>query len=232
MRRLSTACLLAIPLSVSAANLACAETLLHLGETATITVAPDELEASLRAEAVSPSAAEAQNQVNAAIQDSLGRARQMAGVTVATGGYGVWKMGPTPQDRAERWQASQIIHLTSRDGAKLLSLVGDLQQKGLAVSNLGWRLSREAQRTAHQQATKTALAALRGRIDDAAGLLDLRFDHFKDVRLDSAPPQPAPVMRGTAMPMASPAAAAPPSAAPEDVPVSATAEADAVLLPR
>jgi hypothetical protein len=73
------------------------------------------------------------------------------------------------------------------------------------------------------------LSALRGRVDEAAALLDLRFDQYKDVRLDGATPQP--MFRAMAAPMAA-RTATPPSVAPEDVPVSATAEVDAVLLPR
>jgi hypothetical protein len=111
----------------------------------------------------------------------------------------------------------------------MLTLTGSLQQQGLVVSSLGWRLSPAGERQAHQQATKQALVALRGRVDEAAVLLDLRFEHFKDIRLDSVAPQP--LFRAMAPAMGA-AAAAPPSVAAEDVPVSATAEADAILVPR
>jgi uncharacterized protein len=207
---------------------ACAETLLHLAETATVMVAPDEIAATLSAQATSTSAADAQARVNAAMQDALAQAHKVEGLTVSTGAYGVWRTGP---NQGDRWQVSQTLNLAGHDGPALLTLVGALQQHGLAVSNLGWRLSRAAERQAHQAATKQALAALRGRVDEAAALLELRFDQFKEVRLDSALPQP--MFR--AMPAAmgiSAASAPPPSVAPEDVPVSATAEADAVLLPR
>src|SRR5581483_9381281 len=92
-----------------AASPACAETLLHLSDSETVTVAPDELAASLRAEASSAKPADAQQRVNAMMADALARARQIAGVTVSTGGYSVWHVGPTPQDRTERWQASQSL---------------------------------------------------------------------------------------------------------------------------
>ena len=183
------------------------------------------------AEATSASASDAQARVNAVMQDALSRAHKVDGLDVSTGGYGVWRTGPTPTDNRERWQVSQTLSLTGHDGPTLLNLVGALQQQGLAVSSLGWRLSHAAERQAHQAATKQALAGLRGRVEEAAALLDLRFDQFKEVRLDSAGPPPMP--RGIAMPMAIRAASAPPpSVAPEDVPVSATAEADAILLPR
>lgn len=208
-----------------------AETDLHLAETATVMAAPDEVSAALRAEAASPSPAEAQAKVNAMMQDAVARARNVSGITVSTGGYGVWRAAPNPAEHGERWQVSQTLNLTGRDAPALLTLVGALQQKGLVVSSLGWRLSPAAERQAHQAATKQALTALRGRADEAATLLDMRFGQFKTIRLDGAGPQP--ILRGMAVPMAMTAAAvAPPTIAPEDVPISATAEADAILLPR
>ncbi len=229
--RPATAGLAGLLACLALAEPARAETVLQLAETATIMAAPDEIAAILRVEATSASAGDAQARVNAAMQEALAQARKVDGLAVATGGYGVWRSGPTPTDRTERWQVSQTLSLTGRDGPSLLNLVGALQQHGLVVGSLGWRLSHTAELQAHQAATKQALAGLRGRVDEAAGLLDLRFDQFKNIRLDSAGPQPMP--RGVAMPMAMSAASAPPpSVAPEDVPVSATAEADAILLPR
>ncbi len=210
-----------------------AETVLRLGETATIMVAPDELAATLRAEATSASAPDAQNRVNTAMADALALARQTPGITVTTGGYHVWRNGPTPQDRTERWQASQSLTLTSLDGPVLLSLVGELQKKGLVTSGLGWRLSRQAQRSAYKEATRQALSALRGRAEEAAALLDLRFASFKEINLDNTAPTPS--ARVLAVPMATAAmspAAPPPSVAADDVPVSAMAQADAILMPR
>lgn len=206
---------------------ASAETVLHLAETATVMAAPDEITATLRVEVTLPSAVDAQARVNATMQDALAQAHKVNGLTVSTGGYGVWRTGPTQTDHTERWQVTQTLNLTGRDGPALLALVGALQQRGLAVSQLGWRLSQAAERQARQAATKQALAALRGRMDEAAALLDLRFDQFKDVRLDSNAQQP-PSPRAFAMAAAAP----PPSAVAEDLPVSATAEADAILVPR
>jgi uncharacterized protein len=206
-----------------------AETLLHLADTETVTVTPDELAASLRVEATSATPADAQQRVNAAMTDALANARKVAGVTAGTGAYTVWHVGPTPQDRTERWQASQSLDLTSRDSVALLTLVGILQHNGLAIGELNWRLSREAERRAHDEATRQALAALRSKAQDAAGLLDLRFDSFKQVRLEGTAQMPTPRFAGA---MAAMAAPAPPNAVAMDVPVSATAEADVILLPK
>jgi predicted secreted protein len=222
----TAALILASLLCVSAA---CAETLLHLADTETVTVAPDELAASLRAEATSASPADAQQRVNAAMADALSHAHKVTGVTVSTGAYSVWHVGPTPQDNSERWQASQSLELTSHDSVALLALVGVLQHNGLTIGELNWRLSREAQRKAHDEATRQAIAALLGRAQEAADLLHLRFGSFKEVRLDGTTPMPIPRFAGAMAAMAAPAAT-PPSAVAMDLPVSATADADAILL--
>jgi predicted secreted protein len=207
-----------------------AETLLRLSETATVTEHPDELDATLRVDVTAPSPAQAQRQVNATMETALATAKGVAGVTVSTGGYFVWRVGPPPLSSSEHWQANQSIQLTSHDGAALLKLVGDLQQKGLAVGQLDWRLSDTATRAARAEATRKAIAALRGRAEEAAALLDLRFDSFREVRLDAVHPQPMPRMM--MMSAAASASAPPPNAEPSDVNISATAEADVVLLPK
>jgi predicted secreted protein len=223
MMRVALGLVLVACLGISAAH---GETTLHLGETATIMAAPDELVGALRIEAVSASAADAQSRVNALVKAALAQASAVTAVTASTGGYGVWRTEPN----AERWRASQSIGVSSRDGAAVLTLVGELQQKGFTVAGLSWRLSREAERKARQVATRQALSALRGRAEEAAELLELRFLQFKDVRLDSAQPQPS--FRAS-MPMAMASAAAPPpSAVAEDVAVNATVEADAILTAR
>lgn len=226
MRR-AALCTLLVLLSPAAAR---AETLLHLAQTATVMAQPDELQATLQAEATSPQAAEAQQQVNRLVTAALAQARQVAGVTISTGGYSVWHIAPTPQDHADHWRASQSLQLTSHDGPALLQLVGTLQQHGLATQQLGWRLSRAAEQKAHDQATRQAVTRLRGRVEAVAALLGLHFASFKSVRLDVPPtPMPGPRLMGA---MLATAAAAPPQAVSEAIPVTATAEADAVLLPR
>jgi predicted secreted protein len=203
-----------------------ADTLLHLSESATVQAAPDEIAASLRAEAVSSSAADAQNKVNAAIGSALELARGTAGISASTGLYNVWRTTQGSQDRTERWQASQGLALTGKQVAPMLKLVGELQQKGLVVGQLGPRLSEEAERKAHETATAEALKRVQQRVQEIAGQLGLRFDHFKDVRLDGGP---APMPR-MAFAQAAVAGSAPPNVQQNELPVTATANVDAVLV--
>jgi len=89
----------------------------------------------------------------------------------------------------------------------------------------------DAERRAREEATKQALSGLRGRADRAADILGLKFASFREVRLDSVTPPP--IMPRQTMARATMAAAAPPpTAETEDLPVSASAEADIVLKPR
>lgn len=199
-----------------------AQTLLRLSETATVSAHPDEIDATLRAEATGASAQEVQAAVNAAASDALSQAHQAKGVQVGTGFYRVWHQSQ-PRDQ---WQASQSIELRSHDGAALLSLVGALQNKGLAVDQLGWRLSDELARKSRAEATRQAVLSLRGRAEEVAGLLGLRFAGFKEVRLDPERPMPGPRMLMAA------AAPSGPSAEESDIAVNATIEADVVLVPR
>ena len=208
------------------------DTILKLSETATVMVAPDELAASMRVEAISPTAQEAQRRVNELMAAAIAAARKLNGVVISTGSYSVWRVATSPADRNERWQSGQSLNLTGKDAEGLLKLVGDLQQMGLVQSNLMWRLSRDSERKARQDATKQALSTLRARADEAAGLLGLQFASFREVRLDSVAPPPILPRLQMASRAAMAAPAPPPNAEGEDMPVTASAEADVVLKPR
>ena len=208
------------------ASPAAAETLLHFAETAELRVPPDELAATLEAQASAATPADAQARVNAAIAAALAAAHGVASVTASTGAYRVWHQSP---EHVGTWQAAQGMDLRSADGASLLRLIGALQQQGLGVTQLEWRLSEQAERTVQAAARRQALQALRARAEDAATALDMRFVEFRDIRLDLAP-SAGPRF---AVPFARAAVgAAAPSAESEPIAVTATVEAEALLQPR
>jgi len=200
-----------------------ADTLLTFEETASISVHPDELVATVRSEILSASPAEAQTRVNEAIAAASDRAHHVAGIEVATGGYDVWRVSQP----ADRWQASQTLELRSHDAAALLDLVGKLQSQGLLLGALNWRLSDALMRQTEARARQTALGALRGRAEEAALTLGLKFVEFRSIRMDSSG-MPSPRMM--AMPRAMAASA--PVAETQDVDVSETVAAEAVLQAR
>ncbi len=210
---------------LAAMPVSAAETLLRLSETAHVTVKPDELVAVLRAEGTGATAAAAQAQANAMVRRTLDAVAAKPGITATTGGYGVWQRAkPNTQ-----WSAVQSVTLKSQDGPTLLALVGTLQAGQLALERLSWQVSPNAARRAQSEATKQALGALRGRSEEAAAILSLKFTGFREIRMQD---QPRPVMlMGAARAMAAPAEAPPPSAEAEDADIAATVEADAVLAP-
>jgi uncharacterized protein len=201
-------------------------TILRLAETAEVLREPDELVATLRAEARGSSAAAVQEAVNRAVAQALERARSVPSVRAATGAY--WT------NRAEEgrvWTAQQQVTLRGREAAPLLDLVGQLQGGGMAVSGLTWRLSREATRSARQEAAGLALEGVQRRAEDLAAQMNMRVLRYAEIRVDVPEHAPAPRMAMAAAPMAA-RAAAPPLAVAEEIAVSATVAADAVLGPR
>lgn len=204
-----------------------AETLLHIGETAEVTRAPDEVVANLRAEARAGTAAGAQEAVNRAIAAAVARAQAVAGIQVATGSY--WT-SRTDENRA--WQASQGLTLRGGDPAKLLDLVGQLQQQGLVTSGIAFGLTRDAARSAREEASRLALDALQRRARAVAEQLGLELVGLREVRID-AEDRHSPRPMAMAMARAdSGRPAAPPVAVAEDVVVPAAVTAVVVLRPR
>lgn len=208
-----------------------AETILHLNQSMTMAVAPDELLAILRIEATATSAAEAQGRVNTLARAATAAAEPVKDVRFASIGYNVGRVGVPPNDRGGPWRASQTFRLASGDGAALLTLVGVLQQKGLAVTAMQWRLSPETERKARQSATRDVLKTLTERTTDAAEALGMAFSHFRTIQLDAEDPG-GPSPRPMAMGRMVEAAAPPPTAQPDDVIITATAQVEAVLVKR
>ncbi len=201
------------------------ETALHLSETAEVTRAPDEVVATLRAEARAPTAAAAQEAVNRAIAAAVTRAQAVSSARVSTGGY--WT-GRGEEGRG--WQAAQSVTLRGGEAPALLELTAALQSQGLALQHLTWTLTRDAARQAREEASRLALDALRRRADALAGQLNLAVAGIREVRIDAPDRSPRPMP--TAAMRSSASGAAPPVAIAEDITVPATVEAVVVLRPR
>jgi len=214
--------LLATPALAQPASLA--ETLLHISESAEVTRTPDEIVATLRAEARAATAAAAQDIVNRAVAAAIARAQAVPGIRVSTGGY--WT---ARNEDGRNWQATQSVTLRGSDSAKLLELAGMLQGQGLAMGDLRFGLTREAQRAARDEASHSALDALQKRAETVATQLGLRLVGLREVRIDAP---------GDAMPRAMEAArsyssaGSSPVALADDVVVQATVQAVIMLGPR
>lgn len=230
MRRALLAALiasLALPVPLHAqAPAGLAETILHIADSAEVTRSPDEVVASLRAEARAGTAAAAQEAVNRAVTAAVARAQGVQGVRVSTTGYWTGRV-----DEGRSWQASQGVTIRGGEGPAVLELVGALQSGGLAVNGLTWTLRRETARAARQEASSLALEALQRRAEGVATQLGLVLVGLREVRVDvpdASIPRPAPMMARASASAAPP----PPVAVAEDVVVSASVSAVAVLRPR
>jgi predicted secreted protein len=209
-----------------AAPAARADTILRLSVTATVTAMPDELVAQLTANADAATAGAAQRQVNEMVEAALGAAKPLSAVTASTTQYSVWH----ETDPKDIWHASQGIALRSHDGGGLLTLIGTLQQQGLAVGDLGWQLSPALSEKTYEQAIAKAIDLLTQRATTVAALLHLTATGFRSVSVGEdagRPPQPVGMMRMMAM---APTAAPPPSARADAVMVSATVSGEARLV--
>jgi predicted secreted protein len=216
---------LTIAVLTTLAQPAAAATVLHLSETAHVSVHPDELAGSLSLNATAATPVAAQAQVNAAIARALDEVKSVPGVTVSTGFYRVWQTVKP----ANEWHASQQIDLKQKgDGAALLKLVGTLQGEGLMLQGLGWEVAPETARRVQAEATRAALGRLRGRAEEAAEILGLRFISFRQVSIEPGRPIPAPFHRAMAMAAGAEAMSAP-TAESTDVEIESTVSADADL---
>ncbi len=201
------------------------ETRLRVSETGTARRDPDEIQAVLKAEFRNSQAANAQAQVNRAIAAATEAARAVPGVVANPG-------RPTAHrpDLARDWVASQTLTLRAADPVALLELAGRLQQAGLAVTELSWRLTEAPTRAAREEAARDALRQVRARAALVADELGMQVSQLRDIYLDASPDSPTPMMvtptRGSSY------SGAPPQLAREEIVITARVTADIILSPR
>jgi predicted secreted protein len=162
------------------------QTLITLTVTERTRVGQDTLSADLRIEIDHRDAAEVQNQINEAMAQALAITRDIDGIDVSTGYYGVYQFNRNPSgNRAdEMWRGNQSITLQSRDSATLLELAGRLQAMGFLMNQLSYSLSTEradevrdnlmeaALQRAQQKATRAAAALGKTNVDIASVDID------------------------------------------------------------
>jgi uncharacterized protein len=207
-----------------------AETRLVLNETASREVEQDTLVAVLVARDEAPSPREAQAAVNALMTAAIERARGVEGVRPSTGGYRVYQHIDHAGERGD-WIAEQDLQLVAADAAVLLELVGTMQDEGLIVGGLSYRLSPEARRALQDELTATAIETLLARAERVADAMTLEVLRIDTVRiggvLDQPPVRPMMMARAEAMD-----AMPPPMALPDQETVSVSIEAEVLLVPR
>jgi predicted secreted protein len=206
-----------------------ARTKLVLSATATREVEQDTLVAVLSAHAEAASARAAQASVNRMMTAAVEKARAVATIRAASGGYRVHQQYDK-DGRPVAWVAEQDLRLTSREAAPLLELIGTLQADGLNVNGLSYQLSAEARRALEDDLTVEAIQTLRSRADRVATSMGMRVLAITTLQVGEAPGQPPirPMFRA----MTAEAAPTPPVALPDLETVSASVSAELVLIPR
>jgi predicted secreted protein len=199
-------------------------TVLHLSQTAERTLARDLLRVELRVEETGSDPRAVQSAINRRMAAALDRARQAEGVHVETGSYRVGE--ERPPNRAATWRGSQSLILKSKNADATLKLVGALQSDGLSTASLGYEVSPETVRSAQDDLTAEALAALDRRAASIAEAAHLAVLRYRDLRVGNAETEGRPMPRfgGAAM-----TAGAPPVAEPGEAVVRVTVEAELLL---
>jgi predicted secreted protein len=199
-------------------------TVLHLTETAQRNVPRDRLRADLAAEITDPDAAKVQAEINLRMNAALARIKALPDIAIEMAGYSVFQ--DRPDKGPVQWHGSQSLSLTAADFAKLLALVGDLQDAGLVVRGLAPELSREARQAVEDDLTDIALGRIRKRADRIAAALGTTVERFRDLNIGNVATPPMPLR---AMAAAAPMLAQAPVAEPGEAILSMTAQADIVL---
>lgn len=199
------------------------ETRLRLGASGEVRVAPDELLAVLRVEARGFEAGAVQGEVNRRMAAALAAARAVEGVTATTGRYVTHQ-----EPRGGEFLAQQSLSLVAARGEPALALIARLQEEGLLLGELRWRLSEGAARAARDAAMREAIRALRERAEVVARELGLRVAALTHLSVDAAP-EARPFAMAAPQPARAAGAVPPPVAAAEDIPVTFHVTGDLLL---
>ncbi|MBI1363704.1 MAG: DUF541 domain-containing protein [Proteobacteria bacterium] len=106
------------------------------------TVTPDTLTASLSFIATASTLKAAQQQLNSAFKGLVATAKKGKGYKVATGGYYAGENYNRDETAAKTFSARQSITLTGTDAADaILAVVAELQEAGMALNGLNYSLS-------------------------------------------------------------------------------------------
>ncbi len=197
-------------------------TVLHLSEAADREIRRDRLRAQLRVEVVAGNAKQVQADINRRMTSALDKVKALPGIKPQTGGYSVYE--ERQQNVPTRWRGNQALTLVGRDFVELLTIVGELQNDGLA-------LMPETARAAQDELTSVALKRLSERAERIAADLHLEVLRYRDIRVGNVGgdrPIPRAMLMGGA---AAGAAVAPPAAEAGDATVQVSVDADVILGP-
>lgn len=212
------------------------ETLVNLSATERVEVDQDLLVASLRYEAEGKDAKIVQDDINTTMADALEMAKNFTDVKVETQQYYIYRNEHYPEGVRRpviTWRGQQGLMLKSKNSAKLLELVGELQEKKLAVSGINYMVSPELLEETQNALLEGALKKLTAKSERIAKALGKSKADLLNVNVDTGGYYPQPMMARAEMAMDGVASAkmAAPVAAPGQTDITLTVSATARIKP-
>lgn len=134
----------------------------------------DQVRAVVYSEGQGSNPAEIARRVNQEIAGALQLIRGKAGVSVKSGNQSTYPVYGRDQ-KIESWRMRSELVLESRDLGAVSDLLGELQQRRLAVGNVSQMPSPETRREVEDEATRDAIKAFQERAAVIAGALGKRW---------------------------------------------------------
>jgi predicted secreted protein len=188
-------------LSLFVVSLAClgvstaqAGTTVDLAAEASRPAANDQVQAVVFVEARGANPALLARQVNQEIAGALQLIRGKAGVQAKSGNQSTYPVYGREQ-KIEGWQMRSELVLESRDLAAVSELLGELQQRKLAVGQVSQMPSPETRRKVEDEATRDAIRAFQARAEVIAAALGKPWKIKQLAVSQQGGPQPMPVFR-------------------------------------
>lgn len=178
-------------LGVSAAQ---AGTTVDLAAEASRPAANDQVQAVVFVEARGANPAVLARQVNQEIAGALQLIRGKAGVQAKSGNQSTYPVYGREQ-KIEGWQMRSELVLESRDLGAVSELLGELQQRKLAVGQVSQMPSPETRRKVEDEATRDAIRAFQARAEVIAAALGKPWKIKQLSVSQQGGPQPVPVFR-------------------------------------
>jgi uncharacterized protein YggE len=190
---------------------ASAQTTLNLSATGEAYLTPDQITATLTAQASSRNPVTAQISVNTSMASALALAKTVPGITATTANYSVSQVQPDNGNGPATYTASEDLTLVEpaplgTPDAAFGTLLGKLQSHALLLENFDGSLSQAASRHAMQAAIADAMSQIQTQAQAVATALNETVARTTTVTLNTNPPSPLP-MAPRAMMMAAPVAA-------------------------
>lgn len=173
-----------------------AATTIDLAAEASRPAANDMVRATVFAEASGNNPAELARRVNQDIAEGLKVIKAKPGVSVKSGRQSTFPVYGQNQ-KIDSWRIHSELILESRDVAAVSELLGELQQRRLAVSSVSQLPAPETRKKVEDEATRDAIAAFRQRAAVVAEVLGKPYTirHLSIQQSGQMPPMP--VMRAS-----------------------------------